>query len=135
MLHSIKAKDYMTANLVTLSPDTSVMEAIRILLDKGISGAPVVDKMGRLVGLLSEKDCMRVATHAGYYGEAGGKVSEFMSPEVITVEGDTSVIEIAKMFREKPFKRYPVMDDNRLVGSISRRDVLKAILAIHEHVW
>ena len=89
MLHSIKAKDYMTANLVTLSPDTSVMEAIRILLDKGISGAPVVDKMGRLVGLLSEKDCMRVATHAGYYGEAGGKVSEFMSPEVITVEGDT----------------------------------------------
>ncbi|MBB88446.1 MAG: CBS domain-containing protein [Abyssibacter sp.] len=135
MLHSIKAKDYMTANLVTLSPDTSVMEAIRILLDKGISGAPVVDKMGRLVGLLSEKDCMRVATHAGYYGEAGGKVSEFMSPEVITVEGDTSVIEIAKMFMEKPFKRYPVMDDNRLVGSISRRDVLKAILAIHEHVW
>ena len=135
MLHSIKAKDYMPANLVTLSPDTSVMEAIRILLDKGISGAPVVDKMGRLVGLLSEKDCMRVATHAGYYGEAGGKVSEFMSPEVITVEGDTSVIEIAKMFMEKPFKRYPVMDDNRLVGSISRRDVLKAILAIHEHVW
>ena len=135
MLHSIKAKDYMTANMVTLSPDTSVMEAIRILLDKGISGAPVVDKMGRLVGLLSEKDCMRVATHAGYYGEAGGKVSEFMSPEVITVEGDTSVIEIAKMFMEKPFKRYPVMDDNRLVGSISRRDVLKAILAIHEHVW
>ncbi len=135
MLHSIKAKDYMTANLVTLSPDTSVMEAMRILLDKGISGAPVVDKMGRLVGLLSEKDCMRVATNAGYYGEAGGKVSEFMSPEVITVEGDTSVIEIAKMFMEKPFKRYPVMDDNRLVGSISRRDVLKAILAIHEHVW
>ncbi|MBV60865.1 MULTISPECIES: CBS domain-containing protein [Abyssibacter] len=135
MLHSIKAKDYMTANLVTLSPDTSVMEAIRILLDKGISGAPVVDKMGRLVGLLSEKDCMRVATHAGYYGEAGGKVSEFMSPDVITVEGDTSVIEIAKMFMEKPFKRYPVMDDNRLIGSISRRDVLKAILAIHEHVW
>ena len=105
MLHSIKAKDYMTANLVTLSPDTSVMEAIRILLDKGISGAPVVDKMGRLVGLLSEKDCMRVATHAGYYGEAGGKVSEFMSPDVITVEGDTSVIEIAKMFMEKPFKK------------------------------
>ena len=135
MLHSIKAKDYMTANLVILSPDTSVMEAIRILLDKGISGAPVVDKMGRLVGLLSEKDCMRVATHAGYYGEAGGKVSEFMSPDVITVEGDTSVIEIAKMFMEKPFKRYPVMDDNRLIGSISRRDVLKAILAIHEHVW
>ena len=135
MLHSIKAKDYMTANLVTLSPDTSVMEAIRILLDKGISGAPVVDKMGRLVGLLSEKDCMRVATHAGYYGEAGGKVSEFMSPDVITVEGDTSVIEIAKMFMEKPFKRYPVVDDNRLIGSISRRDVLKAILAIHEHVW
>lgn len=135
MLHSIKAKDYMTANLVTLSPDTGVMEAIKLLLDKGISGAPVVDQMGRLVGLLSEKDCMRVATHAGYYGEAGGKVSEFMSADVVTVEADTSVIEIANMFMEKPFKRYPVVDDNRLIGSISRRDVLKAILAIHEHVW
>ncbi len=97
--------------------------------------ALVFGRMGRVVGLQSEEDCMRVATHAGYYGEASGKVSGFMSPEVITVEGDTSVIEIAKMFMEKPFKRYPVMDDNRLVGSISRRDVLKAILAIHEHVW
>lgn len=135
MLHSIKAKDYMTANLVTLSPDTGVMEAIKLLLDKGISGAPVVDKMGRLVGLLSEKDCMRVATNSGYYGEAGGKVLEFMSKDVVTVEGDTSIIEIAKMFMDHPFKRYPVMDDNRLIGSISRRDVLKAILAIHEHVW
>ncbi len=108
---------------------------MRILLEEGNTGGAVVDKMGRLVCLLAEKDCMRVDTCGGYYCEAGGKVCELMSPEVITVEGDTSVIEIAKMFMEKPFKRYPVMDDNRLVGSISRRDVLKAILAIHDHVW
>ena len=135
MLHSIKAKDYMTAQLVTLSPDTPVMEAIKLFLDNGISGAPVLDKLGRLCGLLSEKDCMAVATKSGYYGEAGGKVSEFMVTNVQTVDVDTSVLDIAKMFMEKPYKRYPVTDDNRLVGQISRRDVLKAILAIHEHVW
>ena len=78
---------------------------------------------------------MAVATKSGYYGEAGGKVSEFMVTNVQTVDVDTSVLDIAKMFMEKPYKRYPVTDDNRLVGQISRRDVLKAILAIHEHVW
>ena len=135
MLHSIKAKDYMTASLVTLSPDTPVMEAIKLFLDNGISGAPVLDKLGHIAGLLSEKDCMAVATKQGYYGEAGGPVSDFMVTNVETVDADTSVLDIAKMFMEKPYKRYPVVDDNRLVGQISRRDVLKAILAIHEHVW
>ena len=131
MLSSVLVKDYMTANLVTFSPDMDVMEAISRLIEKGISGAPVVDRLGNIVGVLSEKDCLRVALNAGYNQQMGGRVSEFMSSNVVTVNSDTSVLDVAKMFLESPFKRYPVVDDaNRLVGQISRSDVLKAIDAI-----
>ena len=130
-LHSVTVKDYMTASLVTFPPDMDVMEAITLLLEKGISGAPVVDQLGNICGVLSEKDCLKVALTAGYNQGHAGRVSEFMSPNAVTVDADTSVLDVAKMFIESPFKRYPVVDDgNRLVGQISRSDVLKAIDAI-----
>lgn len=127
MLKSVVAKDYMAANLVTLKPDMDVLRAIHMLVENSISGAPVVGEHGDLVGILTEKDCMRVALNAGYYGEVGGKVSEFMTREVVTVEAEMSILDIAKMFLEKDPRRYPVVEDNRLVGQISRRDVLRAL--------
>ena len=131
MLHSVSVKDYMTANLETFSPDMDVMEAISRLIEKGISGAPVVDRLGNIVGMLSEKDCLRVALNAGYNQQMAGRVSEYMSPNVVTVDSDASIVDVAKLFLDSPFKRYPVVDDdNRLVGQISRSDVLKAIDAV-----
>jgi CBS domain-containing protein len=70
---------------------------------------------------------MRVALHAGYYGELGGRVSEYMSTDVKTIDADSSILELAELFLNAPYRRYPVMDDNRLVGQISRRDVLRAM--------
>ena len=133
MLHSLTVKDYMQASLVTFKPDQDVLQAIRLLLDNGISGAPVVDQMGEVVGVLSEKDCLKVALHAGYHGEMKGTVAEFMSAGVVTVDAQSSIMDVAKMFLEQPYKRYPVMDDNRLVGQISRRDVLRAVDWFAEH--
>lgn len=131
MLHKISVKDYMAANLVTFTPDMDVLSAIHILIEKGISGSPVVDRTGNIVGLLSEKDCLKVALNAGYYEEWGGKVEEYMSRTVTTVEEDLSILEVAKMFLDASYKRYPVVDaENRLVGQISRRDVLRALEAI-----
>lgn len=130
MLSSVSVKDYMAASLVTFTADTDVLHAIHLLIDKGISGAPVVDKLGNIIGILSEKDCLKVALEASYHGQYGGKVADYMSPKVITVDADASIVEVAKMFLESPYKRYPVVDDNRLVGQISRRDVLKAFEAI-----
>jgi CBS domain-containing protein len=129
-LQNITVQDYMSASLVTFTPDMDVLTAIEKLLENGISGAPVVDKLGNLIGMLSEKDCLKVALNAGYHGVWGGKVSEFMSPNVVTVDADASILEIAKMFLTSTFKRYPVMKDNRLVGHIGRSDVLKAIDAL-----
>lgn len=127
MLKTASVKDYMSANLVTFTPDTDMHHAINQLLKKRISGAPVVDKLGNLVGMLTEKDCMKIALTASYHGESAGKVAEYMHPVVKTVDADASIVEVASMFLQEGSRRYPVMHDNRLVGQISRHDVLKAL--------
>lgn len=131
MLHSISVKDYMAANLVTLTPDMDVLDAIHKLVENVVSGAPVVDHYGNIVGILTEKDCMKVALSASYYEEAGGKVAEFMTKEVKTVDAEASLVEVAELFLNSPYRRFPVVEENRLVGQISRRDVLKAL----EYLW
>jgi CBS domain-containing protein len=120
-------KDYMTANVITFKPDTDIMDAIRTLLSKRISGAPVVDKRGNIVGMLSEKDCLEVLLKSSYFEEGGGKVSEFMTPGATTISLNANLVDVARMFLKNPYKRYPVMRDNVLVGQISRADVLKAL--------
>lgn len=131
MLRSIRVKDYMAASLVTLEPDMDILRAIHQLVEKRISGAPVVDEHGNLIGVLSEQDCLKVALEAGYHETYGGRVSEYMSHEVRTIEADTSIVELAEMFLDTPYRRYPVVENNRLVGQISRRDVLRAL----EQLW
>ena len=127
---STAVRDYMSRPVITLKPDMDILEAVQILLARRISGAPVVDKLGNLVGMLSEKDCMRVALDAGYHGSWGGRVAEYMRPGVETVDADTSIFEIAATFLKREYRRYPVLKDNRLVGQISRRDVLQALSAL-----
>lgn len=130
MLHSVEVKDYMSANLVHLTPDTDVLRAIHLLLENNVTGAPVTDQLGNIVGFLSEKDCLAVAMDAGYHEEWGGKVSEYMSSGAKTVDADASILEVARIFHTTSFKVLPVVDDNRLVGQITRRDVLRAFEAI-----
>jgi CBS domain-containing protein len=132
MLHSITVKDYMAESLLTFKPDMDVMEAIHLLCDKGYSGAPVLDNLGNVIGILSEHDCLKVAIHASYHGIMGGKVADFMSKNPVTVDAELSILELAKMFLDKPYRRYPVVEDNRLVGLISRTDVLRAIDSIND---
>jgi CBS domain-containing protein len=131
MPKSVAVKDYMSANLVTFSPDMDILKAISLLIEKRISGGPVVDKQGNLVGVLSEKDCLEVALHASYHSESAGTVAEYMHAETKTVDADTNIVDIAGMFLRDGYRRYPVMKDNRLVGQISRRDVLMAL----ENLW
>lgn len=120
----------MSAAVVTFSPDMEVMEAIRILVQKGISGAPVMDQHGNLVGMLTEHDCIKVTLNAGYYDEPGGKVAEFMHPEVETIDMQASIMDVAEKFIGSEYRRYPVVDENRLVGLFSRHDLLKALIAL-----
>lgn len=126
-LKSCLVKDYMTRTLVTFRPDTDVLDAIHKLVEHRIAGAPVVDDAGNLVGMLSEFDCMKIALQAAYHGDYGGPVSTYMSKDVKTVNAEMSIVDLAQEFADKGFRRFPVTDRNRLVGQISRRDVLRAL--------
>jgi CBS domain-containing protein len=129
-LKSALVKDYMSGKLITFSPDTDVLDAIHELLQYRIAGAPVVDDHGNLVGMLSEFDCMKVVLSSAYHHEPGGPVADLMVRDVKTVDADMSVIDLAQLFMQSRFRRYPVLDGNRLVGQISRRDVLRALVEI-----
>lgn len=130
MLRTIKVSDYMAANLITFKPDMEMRLAITYLVEKRISGAPVVDDRGNLVGVLSEQDCMKMALTAGYHEDLGGLVKDFMSTSVVTIDADTSILKLAQLFIDSPYRRYPVLQNGRLVGQISRRDVLRALDSI-----
>ena len=124
---SALVKDYMTGKLVTFHPDTDVLDAIQELVTHGIAGAPVTNNRGELIGMLSELDCMKVALHAGYHGSWGGPVSDYMTTDTETVEADMSIIDLAQRFMDSGFRRFPVVKEHRLIGQISRRDVLRAL--------
>ena len=129
MKESKTAKQAMSRGLVTLTPDMDVLEALRILVEQQISGAPVVDQIGNLIGMLTERDCLQIALGAGYHSEDGGGVENFMTSKVVTIDADTPVTEVAELFATSHFRRLPVMEQGRLIGIISRRDVLKQLEA------
>ena len=124
---SVLVRDYMAGKLVTFKPDMDVLDAIHELVKHRIAGAPVVDDQGELVGMLSELDCLKIALNAGYFGDRGGPVSDFMTPDVQTVDAEMSIVDLAQRFLDSRFRRFPVLHENRLVGQISRRDVLRAL--------
>ena len=120
-------KDIMTKKLITFQPDMRVLAAIESLLKHKISGAPVVNENGNLVGVLSEIDCMSTIIQDLYYSDSGGSVEDFMSTEITTVNSEMGLVDLAEIFQKKHFRRLPVVDNGILVGQVSRRDVLKAI--------
>ncbi len=126
-IKSCLVKDYMAKTLVTFKPDTPVLDAVHVLVKNRIAGAPVVDDEGNLVGMLSELDCLKVALQAGYHSAYGGPVRDYMSEGVKTVNAEMSIVDLAQIFIDKGYRRFPVTDNNRLVGQISRRDVLRAL--------
>ena len=133
MLKSIKVRDYMTRHLVTFKSDTDLFTAINRLLEHRISGAPVIDSQGHLIGMLSEGDCLRGILSGAYYEGAGGFVSAYMTTHVETVGPDTDVIELSERFLSGRHGRLPVIEDGCLVGQVSRHDVLRAVKEFAQH--
>lgn len=130
---SVKVREYMSKRLITLTPDTNVVEAMDVLLKSKISGAPVVDEDGKLVGILSEVDLMQVIVQDSYYDESVGIVGDYMASPVDTIGPDMDIYTVAEMFISQHRRRYPVVSEGRLIGQISRRDVLRAAEAFLHH--
>tara|TARA_B100000212_G_scaffold213056_1_gene161023 strand:+ start:71 stop:469 length:399 start_codon:yes stop_codon:yes gene_type:complete len=127
-MRSLKVKDYMATKLVTFAPDLNVVEAMNQILNSGITAAPVVDESGSLVGILSEVDLMPVVIQDSYYDEPLGIVSDYMKTPVDTVDPNLDIYTLAERFIHEHRRRYPVVDAGKLVGQVSRRDVLRAAL-------
>ncbi|MDD5034047.1 MAG: CBS domain-containing protein [Methylococcaceae bacterium] len=131
MLANISVKDYMTPNPVVFRENTEVFEAIRKLMDHRTTGAPVVDESGKIIGAFSELECLRIVVNSAYYEGRGGKVAEHMTRDVTFVDADASIVEVAELFAKSSLRHFPVLKNGKLVGVISRVDILKALLAIH----
>jgi len=123
-------KTYMSTHVVTLHPDMDVVEAVQILTDRGIPGAPVIDDLGNVVGLLAEKDCLEAVLKPTYYEEWGGRVSEYMQTHVRTIDAGMNIIDAARLFVDTSLRGFPVMDNQRIVGQLNRSDLLKALIRL-----
>ena len=123
----ILARDYMSRQVVKLRPDMEILRAVHHLIDARVSGAPVVDENGGVIGMLTERDCMKVVLNAAYHQEHGGLVSEFMASNIEVMEPDMSIVDAAKQFYENTYLRYPVVENGLLIGVLSRSDVMRAM--------
>lgn len=126
--------DYMVKKLITFTPDTPISEVIKTLVDKGITGAPVLNEKQEVVGLIDDKDCLNVLVGGVYYNRPpnDATVASYMSNVMRTISVHTDIVDVANIFLTTPYKRLLVMDDKgKLAGQISRRDVLKAIQDMH----
>jgi CBS domain-containing protein len=122
----LKAKDIMSTNITTIHPDATIYDAVNLLYNKRVSGLPVVDSDGKLAGIISENDVLNLV----FSGSARStKVSDVMTKSVVTFSPDSDVDKISLTISEKKYRRVIITDaDNRVVGIVSRHDIIRIIL-------
>jgi predicted transcriptional regulator len=134
------ATEYMVpaAKLFTFRADTPVMEAINTLLENRITGAPVLNDKGEVIGLLDDKDCLNILVGSAYYNHPMERdtVATYMSNVMKSITLECDIIKVANIFMTTPYKRLLIMDKKgKLVGQISRRDILRAIRDMETNTW
>ena len=127
----LTARDLMTTSLITFRTEQTILDAISVLIKNGVSGGPVVGEAGEIVGILSELDCLRMLASDEFYQEEqeeGALVGQFMTRGFKTIPADMGIYAISHYFVTTPIRRLPVVEyDGRLVGQVSRRDVLRGM--------
>ena len=126
-MHSIKVKDYMTPQVVTFTPDMPLSLALDRVMSSHHMGGPVIDDNEQVIGFLSEQDLLEKLVKVSYFCQDTHIVGDCMYQEVLSVSPDLSIIELADMMQVGKPKAYPVLDNKKLVGKITRTDVLRAI--------
>jgi CBS domain-containing protein len=123
-------REYMDTVVPTVAPDMEIMSAVNFLLDKHVTGAPVVNDEMEIVGFISEKDCLKLlALGSDDADRPGGLVGEYMTTPVKTIPSNMNIYFVAGMFLNDDIRRFPVVDGKKLVGAITRFDILRAIRA------
>lgn len=133
----ILVRDYMTADLVTFRENENIMDVMEKLIKHGISGGCVVNERNELLGIISEGDCMKQISDSRYYNMpmADLTVGKRMNCKVETIDGNMNVLDAAKKFIELKYRRFPIVENGKLIGQISQRDVLHAALKLKGQNW
>ena len=134
----ILVSDYMTRKLITFKPDDSIEHVIHTLITHKISGGPVVNEQNELIGIISEGDCMKQVSDSRYYNmplDHERTVENAMVNEVKTIAGTMNVFDAINIFLESKHRRFPIVEEGKLVGQISQRDILKAVIGMKGTTW
>jgi CBS domain-containing protein len=133
----ILVSDYMTTNLITFKPDQSVMEVMNSLIKNRISGGPVVNNNGELVGIISEGDCIKQISESRYFNMpmAETNVENHMVKDVDVIDGNMNIFDAANLFLQSKRRRFPIVEQGKLVGQISQKDILKAAIEQKGNNW
>jgi CBS domain-containing protein len=133
----LKVSDYMTKNLVTFKADQSIEEVVNAIIKYRISGGPVVNDKHELIGLISETDCIKQVSESRYYNMPmnNDTVEKYMVKDVDTIDGNMNIFDAATKFLESHRRRFPIVENGKLVGQISQKDILKAALSLKGDTW
>ena len=131
-LENILVKDYMSKEIISFHKSDSIFEVKRVLLEKKISGAPIISKSGKLIGIISETDIMKQIIDSKYFNMPMSRttVSKYMTKNVDYISPNETIFDAAEKFLRLKRKRFPVMESNRILGIISRVDIIAAALKI-----
>jgi len=133
----ILVKDYMSKDVTTFHKSDCIYDVMRELLEKKISGGPVLNKSGKLVGIISESDIMKNIVDSQYYNMPITKtnISKYMKKSVDYISPEITIFEAASEFLKLKRKRFPVIISGEIVGIISRIDIISASLHIRSQIW
>jgi CBS domain-containing protein len=133
-MKSTKISDYMVTNVVSVEPDTDLFQAIGLILKHKIDGMPVIDQKGRVVGILTQWNCLKLILSGSYTDEIGGLVQDVMEKDVHTISPHDDVVDVAAVMNREGWKQaFPVVERGKLVGTISCRDILEVIYDFDTH--
>jgi predicted transcriptional regulator len=134
----ILVSDYMTKKLITFNPGDSLVHVINLLIKNKISGGPVVNDKNELIGIISEGDCMKHISDSKYYNmpmDSDNTVEKNMASEVETIDKNMNIFDAATKFISSKRRRFPIVENGKLIGQISQKDVLKAALKMKGNSW
>ncbi|HLU51595.1 MAG TPA: CBS domain-containing protein [Flavobacteriaceae bacterium] len=134
---NIKVRDFMLTELITFKPEQHITEVVDILIKNKISGGPVVNESNELVGIISEGDCIRQLFQGQYHNLPPEKaiVENYMVREVETIDGNLTIFDAASRFLESRRRRFPIVENKKLIGMISQKDLLRASLRLNSQTW
>lgn len=134
---TVLVKDIMTTNLILFTIDQSIHEVMNSFIKNKISGGPVVDDRGKLIGVISEADCMKEISDSRYFNMPilDKTVGHFMTKKVETLPASMTLFDAASKFHDTSRRRFPVLENSKLVGQISRKDIVIAAINMKSQNW